>query len=309
MNESQNPAAAPPPRDPDPDVQIEALLQFEPVARQTRRHDGWSPARQHGFIAALARLGDVDRAAHSVGRTASGAWKVRTSAEAEGFSDAWDAALDLFHARNPGLSRRGGRASPRWGAPPPPRPEAPPEGWVDPAEHYLTPQEFVDGILKRYWLKLGQERQARLEGRIVEADFYVRQLTWLEVALDLGGNADDLLKSLKRGGQDVMRIVATPMSTLLEKLRRAYWQEKGEVDRPPSSPLGRQGEGAAIGEAPPWEYRRERDGDEKEWRRREDEKAALRAEAQQAWEEKARADAEAWSAREQGPGEAGVPEV
>src|SRR3982751_2520771 len=121
------------PRPADPDAEIEALLHFAPVLRHTRR-DGWSPARQYGFIAALARLGDVDRAAQSVGRTASGAWKVRTSAGAEGFAESWDSALDLFHARHPGLKRRGGRAipgargGPLWAEEPDPELEPGPEG-------------------------------------------------------------------------------------------------------------------------------------------------------------------------------------
>ena len=103
----------------DPDPEIDALLRFEPVRRRCKRHDGWTPERQRAFIAALARLGEVERAAQNLGRTGSGAFKVRTSAGGDGFADAWDGALTLFHARNPGLSRRGGRARPPWIPPEP----------------------------------------------------------------------------------------------------------------------------------------------------------------------------------------------
>jgi hypothetical protein len=67
----------------------------------------------------------------------------------------------------------------------------------------------------------------------VEADFIVRQLTWLEVTLDLAGDVPavvDLLAELKRGGLRLGRIVATPMSLFLDDLRRLYWNEEGGPD-------------------------------------------------------------------------------
>jgi len=296
-----------PPREPDPDPEIEALLGFEPVMRRNRRRDGWSPAHQTGFIAALARLGDADRAAQSVGRTSSGAWTVRNSAGAEGFDRSWDAALDLFHARNPGLSRHGGRARVHREnledegedrESPPARPAAADgrrrQAPSDPPD--MTMEEFLRELARRYLFKLRQEREARLEGRIVEADFYVRQLTWIEVVADIGGNAQELLESLKRGGTDVLEIAATPMSALLDKVRRACWREKGEADRPPAPPMGEHG--ATHGTGPDHVYRPDRDGPYSEWSRRQEEKARLAAEAQQAWEEKARAEAEEWGNRE-----------
>lgn len=238
----------------------------------------------------------MDRAAHSVGRTASGAWKVRSSAGAEGFSDAWDAALDLFHARNPGLSRRGGRAIPGARGGPRPAPE-PQEPELDEEAEW---QEFSEGILAKYVLKLNDEREARLAGRIVEADFLVRQLSWLEVALDLahlGPKVVDLLNGLKRGSLHAGQIVATPMSAFLADLRRAYWAKCEEPERPAPAPLGRHDEALATGEPGHWEYDRSV-GTDAEWRAAEAEKARLNAEAQQAWERRAKADAEAWAKRE-----------
>ena len=292
-----------PPRTPHSDPEVEALLHFAPVVRKCVRHDGWLADRQREFIIALAVLGHAEQAAIAVGGTMSGVYKLRSADGGEGFAAAWDSALALHLRRNPrpepkGRPSRGelqsGTGRTAW-----PGPAAmPPEGWVDPKLHYLTPQEFAQGILKRYWLKVGQERKARLEGRIVEADYYVRQLTWLEIALDLGGNAVDLLEQLRRGGHDVNDIVATPMSALLELARRHMWREKDEPERPPSAPLGDHDEEVATGEHPHWEYSWERDGPEKEWKGLEDDKAALHAEAQRAWEEKARAEAEAWAKRE-----------
>jgi hypothetical protein len=98
----------------DPD--IAALLDFPPVERKNKRRDGWSPWHQRRFIAWLAVTGNVDKAAQAVGRTQSGAWGVRNAMGGEGFSQAWDAALDLFHAR-----RRAGKLEELRAPPPGPR--------------------------------------------------------------------------------------------------------------------------------------------------------------------------------------------
>jgi hypothetical protein len=91
-------------------------------------------------------------------------------------------------------------------------------------------------------------------------------------------------------------IVATPASSALDSVRRAFGREKGEPVRPLAPPLGRRRGEIALGEQPDYQYFRERDGDQDAWRAREDAKAALRAEAQRAWEGSARAEAEAWAA-------------
>lgn len=293
-----------------PNPEVEALLHFQPVVRKCVRHDGWLPERQREFIVALTVLGQAEQAAIAVGGTMSGAYKLRTANGGEGFAAAWDSALALHLRRNPrpepkGRPSRGEIQSGTGRKPWPGRSATPPEGWVDPKVYYLSPKEFGEKILQRYWMKLRQEREARLAGRIVEADYIVRQLTWLEIALDLGGNAVDLLAELKRGKLQLNQIAATPMSVLLETIRRKYWKEQGEPERPPSPPLGEHDDEAATGEPPHWLYRHERDGDEKDWRRRENEKAALNAEAQRAWEEKARAEADAWRKRLDEEGGAG----
>lgn len=68
------------------------MLDFDPVEVRARR-DGWTPARQRAFIAALADCGIVGAAAARVGMTGQSATRLRRRADAEGFSRAWDAAL------------------------------------------------------------------------------------------------------------------------------------------------------------------------------------------------------------------------
>ncbi|HMG47885.1 MAG TPA: hypothetical protein VK614_10545 [Allosphingosinicella sp.] len=149
-------------------------------------------------------------------------------------------------------------------------------------------------------MKLSQERAARLAGRIVEADFYVRQLTWLEVALDLGGGGAKALKMLERGDHHAGQIVATPMSVLLGEVRRAVWAKMDEPDRPPRPSLGRHDDEISTGAPMECQYDPARDGDRAGWPQRGGEREAIAAEAQRAWEEKAKADAAAWRTRVEG---------
>ncbi|MGQ0588597.1 MAG: hypothetical protein ACT4N8_03560 [Sphingosinicella sp.] len=296
MSENEPTPESPDPPPPDPaalaegDPEIAALLGFEPVVRKCKRRDGWTVERQRGFIAALARIGNVDFAAHEVGRTSAGAWKLRSDAGGTSFAAAWDGAIDLFHARNPGTSRRGGRARGAWASPPPP---PPPE---EPDEDARW-QELCDGILTKYLLKLEAEREARLAGRIVEADYYVRQLTWLEVALDLGGlgeHAVAMLMGLKRGERHAGQIAATPVSLLLDQLRRAYWEEEGGPERPPPPALGPHADAdASPGEPLECQWTGYGEADREARQRKE----AIQAEAQRLWEEKAKTDAAAWATR------------
>ena len=72
-----------------------ALPAFAPVPRKCQRHDGWTPARQQGFIEALADLGSVRSAAHAVNMTPDGAYLLRRQPEAGEFRKAWEAALAL----------------------------------------------------------------------------------------------------------------------------------------------------------------------------------------------------------------------
>ncbi|WP_144098091.1 hypothetical protein [Croceicoccus sediminis] len=72
-----------------------ALPTFTPVPRKCQRHDGWTPARQTGFIETLADTGSVKSAAQSVNMTAVSAYYLRRQPGAESFRKAWEAALAL----------------------------------------------------------------------------------------------------------------------------------------------------------------------------------------------------------------------
>jgi hypothetical protein len=58
------------------------------------RHDGWTPLRQHDFIAALAESGCVAEACAAVRMSAVSAYKLRARPDASAFRQAWDVALD-----------------------------------------------------------------------------------------------------------------------------------------------------------------------------------------------------------------------
>jgi len=285
--------------DPDPDPEVEALLDFPPVVRKCVRHDGWLPEKQRRFIVRLAALGSPERAAHAAGGTMSGVYKLRSALGGEGFAAAWDSALALHLERNPRKERRGRpsggeRLAFARAAPPPPPP--------DPREEAKSEALHEQGMLKifdHYVLKLETEREARLAGRVAEADFLVRQVTWLEVALDIGGHGEALIawwRGLKLGDRFAGDIVATPISVLVDHIRRSWWKDWGEPERPLGPPLGRHDDHCAWG--PPLESQAwpERDGEGPNrpglaaYQRR-------NTEAVRAWESKAKEDAKAWAER------------
>ena len=65
-------------------------LAFEPVPSASSRHDGWTPERQRGFIAALAKIGMVSAAARSVGMSRKSAYELLKRASPDSsFALAW----------------------------------------------------------------------------------------------------------------------------------------------------------------------------------------------------------------------------
>ena len=77
---------------------IPEILNFEPVPR--RAHvNGWSAEHQRAFIAAVAITGSAKKAAATIGRHAFGAEQLRKARGGRGFSEAWDAALDIARER------------------------------------------------------------------------------------------------------------------------------------------------------------------------------------------------------------------
>lgn len=67
-------------------------LILPPLVPTRPRDDGWTPARQRGFLEALANCGSVSAAARSVGMSRESAYALRRRAGARGFAQAWDAA-------------------------------------------------------------------------------------------------------------------------------------------------------------------------------------------------------------------------
>ena len=79
---------APPP---DPD---DPLLGFAPYLHDRPRRNSITPDRQRAFIAALAASGIVTQAAREIGASLEALYKLRVRPGAEGFSAAWEAAID-----------------------------------------------------------------------------------------------------------------------------------------------------------------------------------------------------------------------
>ena len=75
-----------------------AITAFDPVPT-TPRHDGWTPARQLDFIAALGSIGLVAASARAVGMSPKSAYALRRRTDAQSFAAAWDAALIEGQAR------------------------------------------------------------------------------------------------------------------------------------------------------------------------------------------------------------------
>lgn len=208
------------------------LLDFEPVPRRPRA-DGWTGELQRAFIAALAVTGSPRRAARAVGKAQFGADQLRKAKGAEGFNAAWDKAM--AQAAEKGRHRlaagfgavvREDALSRPEGLPAPAAPE-------DPAAEEMANRALLATLVGKYMIKLQQEREARLEGRIVEADLYVRQITWLEVALDMtSGDGLKLLRDYRCGELGLIQIAETPMARLLDAARRDHWVAAGDPPRP-----------------------------------------------------------------------------
>jgi hypothetical protein len=255
---SHGSSLAPPPNEPldssslegrgdSNDPEIEALLDFEPVPRKREVEGAWTPALQREFIARLAVTGSPGRAAEEMGKDETGVRKLYRTPEGASFREAWDAAVDLARRRK----AEGGPAE-RAVAPgsrPPsldhrrkhPDPVDLPDPELlerdgEPSEEQKL--EFVEHLAGLFMKKVAAERRARLNGEIVAADFYLRQITMLEVLFDLTVSdfhwkARDFLRNLRRGGLSPLEIVSTPFADWLDVQRRIWWLQEGDPERPP----------------------------------------------------------------------------
>jgi hypothetical protein len=113
------------------------------------------------------------------------------------------------------------------------------------ARDLATYDEKLERLSKLYGGLVKMEREKRLEGDIVAADFYLRQLTHMEVLLELGGGGKYLLWWANGGngsGEDPhnsgVEITATAITEELDALRRQAWEAAAEPPRP-NLPEGR----------------------------------------------------------------------
>ena len=200
---------------------------------------------QRAFILALAVTGSARRAAAAVGKAQFGADQLRKAEGSESFLAAWDRALALFEEKKARRIELGVEVAKRedaaW------RPALGPWAQAASRRHLhaaAAPEEpeadsdaekvrWLSSIANKYLIKIDQERKARLDGRIVEADFTLRQMTWLEVALDMtSGDGLKFLRDFREGGHGLIDMAETPMSRLLGEMRRKKWAEYGEPYRP-----------------------------------------------------------------------------
>ncbi|MGE0290577.1 MAG: hypothetical protein AB7I42_29865 [Bradyrhizobium sp.] len=233
----------------DPFACYADLLDFAPVPRRPRA-DGWDGEVQRAFIAALAATGSARQAAHAVGRAQFGVDQLKKAKGNEGFMAAFARALDYAAEEKSRRLREGliavaGPAA-RWRPPLPAwghaatRQAAPPPAYNDEAETEAARLAWLADLVRKYLLKVGQEREARLAGQVVAADFYLRQLTWLEVALDLMGSGGfKVLTEFRKGDHHLVDIAETPFSRILDAARREKWAALGEPPRPQHPPRDR----------------------------------------------------------------------
>jgi len=213
------------------------LLDFAPVKRR-KRLNGWDEDAQRAFIAALAMTGSKTAAAKSLGRNGFGIDQLLKSEGSESFRLAYDRAIAIAEkngamrlatgvadaaARNKWLDKRSALRG------------------IEPEEEPTMSDdhkwELVQAIGTKFLRKVAAEREARLAGEIVAADFYLRQITFMEVMFELtvanlGFDPHETLSQLRRGDHRHNAIVSTPFSDWLDASRRKWWAEEGEPERP-----------------------------------------------------------------------------
>ena len=97
MRDSSTPVVADNGTEPDPE--LEALLDFEPVPRQVKVEGGWTPELQREFIARLAEHGSPTRACEELGKNRTGINKLYRSPHGASFRAAWHDAVELAERR------------------------------------------------------------------------------------------------------------------------------------------------------------------------------------------------------------------
>lgn len=95
--------------------------------------------------------------------------------------------------------------------------------------------EMNGQLLALYATKVESERRCRVAGEVIAADFYLRQLTHLEVMLDGAGIGGELMdrwttRPAQWGG--LMAIDVSEISAFLARTREAFWAHIGAPVRP-----------------------------------------------------------------------------
>jgi hypothetical protein len=231
------------------DPEIAPLLNFDPVVRKIRRPDGWTAELQRELIARLAATGTIQAAVWQMGKHATGAEALYKTPSADSFRASWDAAVIIGRRRNgldsqppyagpvPGITRR--KSFPERGGGPAQLVEGPDDDTPELSDEDKI--QLIEGLFYKWLGKVEQEREARLAGEVVAADFYLRQVTFFEVAFDLmtegfGEDGWRILSELRRDGRHITQIAATPMSQMLDAKRRELWAMMKQPERPEHPP-------------------------------------------------------------------------
>ncbi|MEO7676941.1 MAG: hypothetical protein ABIV39_09290, partial [Verrucomicrobiota bacterium] len=160
-------------------------------------------------------------------------------------------------------------------------------------------------VFAKFVRSVEQEREARLSGRIVEADFRLRQITGLEIAFDMishgfGWDTWEVIRTVRRDGHILLDLADTEISRMLDDARRDVWEAAGDPPRPEHPPRRyleeHDGYGLEPGEVTWGGSREEREAAAAALDKQHREDAA----AQIAFEAAARAD---WAARQDEGGE------
>ena len=103
------------------------------------------------------------------------------------------------------------------------------EATAEPNETERELAEYLDKLFDRYQRKVRAEREYRRSGQIVAADYTLRQLTHLELILDLGGRTGaliDLWTRRPQPGGGATESYASFLSEELDALRHQVWAEE-----------------------------------------------------------------------------------
>jgi hypothetical protein len=297
---------------------------FTPVPRQ-HRYDGWTERRQRAFIAALAELGSVQAAARRINMSSEGAYYLRRQPGAESFAAAWASALDhgvqsladiaidraregvpvpvfwqgdqvgerrqydnrllMFILRHHQPERYGPLPMLREGTKAADTLAREARGGEMASAERIR---IIEQLLERYEIKVLEERQYRLEGHVVHADFTLRQLTHIELALDIGGETAAMIKhatGFDPSGQQLSpELHASKVSEVLASIRAQAWEK---LEDPPRPTIRLNRHGGTVGESYTSPTRKQREAIQRAAQDR-------IAEAQAEWE--AAATEEGWTA-------------